>query len=150
MPSIYEPCGLVQMIAMRYGAVPVCRRTGGLADTVSDMDGPSDTPPNGFLYSGNGWEPLFEAVERAYGIWREDPAAWKRIQLNGMARDSSWHKSAARYLELYGELLGTRGCVRHDSRDPCYRDPPGAVPVSSGVTLRLKADGCDSVGLRLF
>lgn len=150
MPSLYEPCGLVQMIAMRYGAVPVCRRTGGLADTVSDYKGGLDPGADGFLYRGDDGASLMDAVIAAYRVWHMKHSDWRMMQVNGMMRDSGWGPSARQYVLLYRETVGMLHSVFHDSRDPVYRSPPGAVPLSAEVTVRIRAPSCDSVGLRIF
>jgi len=95
MPSRFEPCGLGQLIAMRYGAVPLVRRTGGLADTV--------TAENGFLFDDPTPAALAAAFEDLATAFR-DPARWRAIQLAGMGRDSSWDASARAYSELFAEL----------------------------------------------
>jgi starch synthase len=99
MPSLYEPCGLNQMYSMRYGTAPVVRATGGLADTVRHFD-PATGVGTGFVFEhfttdGLRWA-LGEAL-RAY----DDPKAWRRLQLNGMATDFSWGAQALEYDELY-------------------------------------------------
>ena len=99
MPSRYEPCGLNQMYSMRYGTVPVVRRTGGLADTVDAA--------TGFLFD----EPTADALVQAVGDALDayvDSERWLRLQQNGMLRDFSWNRSAADYEGLYGDL-----CDRH-------------------------------------
>lgn len=97
MPSRFEPCGLGQLIAMRYGAVPLVRRTGGLADTV--------TAENGFLFDDAAPAALAAAFEELATAFR-DPARWRAIQLAGMGRDSSWDASARAYSELFADLAG--------------------------------------------
>src|SRR5206468_8322612 len=83
IPSRYEPCGLTQMIAMRYGAVPVARRTGGLADTITDAGDPGGT---GFLFDEfNPWA-LGDALDRALSVYAH-PRSWPEIQLRGMRSD---------------------------------------------------------------
>lgn len=99
MPSRYEPCGLGQLIAMRYGAVPVVRRTGGLADSVTHYDASRDVG-TGFLFDQPSPAALAAAVEEALAAFR-DPAAWRRLQLRGMAQDWSWSRSATEYVDLY-------------------------------------------------
>jgi len=96
MPSRYEPCGLSQMIAMRYGAVPIVHKTGGLADTVME----TDDGGNGFVFSGFSVERLIAAVERALEAFG-NRRRWARIIGNGMAGDYSWQHSAGEYLKLY-------------------------------------------------
>ncbi len=106
MPSRHEPCGLGQLIAMRYGSVPVVRATGGLADTVDDVDPANDTGV-GFVF--NRYDPIdfFGAVARALELYRF-PDTWRRIVRRGMTRDSSWDVSAAAYQRLYADALTTR------------------------------------------
>lgn len=99
MPSKFEPCGLGQMIAMRYGSVPIVRRTGGLADTVQDYD-PATQEGTGFVFDDyNPWA-LFAAVVRAVENYKV-PDRWQRLMQNAMAKDFSWNRSAKRYVELY-------------------------------------------------
>ena len=97
MPSRYEPCGLAQMIAMRYGCVPVVNATGGLKDTVEESK-------TGFLFQTAQASALLEALKRAFAAYAS-PELWERFQLNGMEADFSWSRSAARYAELYRSLL---------------------------------------------
>lgn len=103
MPSYFEPCGLSQLIAMRYGTVPICRATGGLADTVIDADSASDG--TGFLFSSYDTEAFLRAIGRALASWNS-PNLWNRIILNCMKVDFSWSKSSREYANLYLELLG--------------------------------------------
>ena len=107
MPSRMEPCGLAQMQAMRYGAVPVVHATGGLADTVQD---PGDEAlargeGRGFRFDWADLVGLRWALGRAARMFREDPGGWRRVMRSGMTADFSWERSAARYLELYREAL---------------------------------------------
>ncbi len=106
MPSRHEPCGLGQLIAMRYGSVPVVRATGGLADTVEDVDSATDTGV-GFVFRRYDAIDFFGAVARALELYRI-PDAWTRIIQRGMSRDSSWDSSAAAYERLYAEALAAR------------------------------------------
>ncbi len=98
MPSHFEPCGLGQLIAFRYGAVPVVRKTGGLADTVTDSR--KSQAANGFTFEPYDADALWESLQRAISAWR-DRESWKRLMRRGMAMDFSWHRSAEKYLELY-------------------------------------------------
>ena len=102
MPSRFEPCGLNQMYGMRYGTPPVVRRTGGLADSVSDAAADSGT---GFVFEEAGVMALHHAVQRAIACYRDAPA-FRRIQLNGMRREVGWRHSAQLYLALYKEVTG--------------------------------------------
>lgn len=96
MPSRFEPCGLSQLYAMRYGALPVVHRTGGLGDTVRDAAEPR---ANGFVFEAPTAPALTAAVERA--VAARDGAAWRRMMQAGMAADLSWEKSAREYLKVY-------------------------------------------------
>jgi starch synthase len=107
MPSAVEPCGLGQMIAMRYGCVPVVRATGGLADTVVDHDA-HPGQGTGFTFAEYSapacWEALMRAL-RTYG----DRSAWRGLQRRGMAADFSWAASARQYVELYRRAIALHG-----------------------------------------
>lgn len=104
IPSRYEPCGLAQMIAMRYGCVPVARRTGGLADTVVDAGDPDGT---GLMFDEfNPWA-LWDALDRALKVYAQ-PAKWGQLQKNGMARDFSWSKSGRDYAAVYAMAVAAR------------------------------------------
>ncbi|HXZ93340.1 MAG TPA: glycogen synthase GlgA [Burkholderiales bacterium] len=96
MPSRFEPCGLNQFYSMRYGTVPVVRRTGGLADSVSEQ--------TGFLFDEPSARAFSAALGRALDAW-SDRAAWRARQLVGMARDFGWRAPAAGYLEAYRRAL---------------------------------------------
>lgn len=98
-PSYYEPCGLGQMIAMRYGTVPVVRATGGLKDTVTEFN-PKTGSGNGFLFEEYTSDRLVIAVKRAMGFYRQ-PEEWKKIVRNAMRSDFSWTQSAKHYEEIY-------------------------------------------------
>lgn len=100
MPSIYEPCGLNQMYALRYGTLPVVRLTGGLADTVIPYDGTNLDAANGFGFVDPSPEDLFFATWAGMLNYR-DGKLWKKLQENGMQQDFSWAKSAAHYEEVY-------------------------------------------------
>jgi starch synthase len=102
IPSRYEPCGLTQMYAMKYGTVPVVRATGGLDDTVTEFD-PQAGTGNGFKFVEPEPAPLMDAAGRALAAFRR-PADWRRLVANGMAADFSWKRSAAAYLDLYRKL----------------------------------------------
>lgn len=105
MPSLSEPCGLSQMIAMRYGGVPVVRETGGLKDSVLPYDAASGTG-NGFTFRAYDSEALLAAVREAVNLYRGHPADFQKIQVSDMKTDFSWNRSAARYLHLYGRVTG--------------------------------------------
>jgi starch synthase len=103
MPSRYEPCGLGQLIALRYGTVPIVRRTGGLADTVTEFD-PARRSGTGFILDAFAVEALTDAVRRAAAAYRQPPL-WKALVKNAMAEDFSWEASAREYATLYGKAL---------------------------------------------
>lgn len=100
MPSRFEPCGLAQMYALRYGAVPVVRRTGGLADTVIDASRPDGT---GFAFVEYTPQALRGALDRALALW-DDTAAWTALRARGMRALFPWDTSAAAYEALYARL----------------------------------------------
>ncbi len=105
VPSIFEPCGLTQMIALRYGTVPVVRAVGGLKDTVFDWDH-SELPPqrrNGFLFEHPDGEGIDSALRRALGLWRK-PRLFRELAVNGMACDYSWNQPGQHYLNIYEHI----------------------------------------------
>ncbi len=106
MPSRYEPCGLGQLIALRYGVAPVVRRTGGLADTVTEFD-PARRSGTGFMFDDFTADALLAAVRRAASTYRQ-PSVWKALVRNAMAEDFSWDASAREYVTLYRKALKAR------------------------------------------
>jgi starch synthase len=102
MPSKYEPCGLNQMYSLRYGTVPVVRRTGGLADTVREHD-PATGTGTGFVFTDYDPDQFKAAVDRALNLW-PDKKSWRRLMLNGMKEELSWKNSAKKYVEAYERL----------------------------------------------
>ncbi len=106
MPSAVEPCGLGQMIAMRYGCVPVVRETGGLADTVIDYTANPDEG-TGFVFQDKTPEACQEAIGRALDTYY-DKAAWRTLQERGMIADFSWTASAQEYVSLYRKAMDLR------------------------------------------
>jgi len=105
MPSRFEPCGLSQMIALRYGSIPVVRRTGGLKDTVQDIH-PRTGTGNGISFDDATPSEFLDAVRRAVRLYT-DGDAFRRIQTIGMACDFSWQASAREYLALYHSMEAT-------------------------------------------
>ena len=101
---MFEPCGLTQLIAMRYGTVPIVRETGGLKDTVE--------PYNKYTNEGNGFTfdryeagLLLDAIDRSKKLYFEDRARWDEIVVRDMEKDVSWEASAKQYLSLYDEII---------------------------------------------
>jgi len=105
MPSRFEPCGLGQLIAMRYGSVPVVRRTGGLAETVTDVTGDLSAG-SGFVFDEYSPEALAAAVKRALAAYRSSPDAWRGLVRRIMKLDFSWQNSARKYAAVYRRALG--------------------------------------------
>ena len=105
MPSKFEPCGLSQIIAMRYGTIPVVRETGGLRDSV--------VPYNKFTGEGTGFsfaninvQEMTGVLSEAVNLYHSEPKAWKALQKNAMTADFSWEKSPKAYEEIYGWVTG--------------------------------------------
>lgn len=103
MPSLYEPCGLTQMIALKYGVVPIVRAVGGLVDTVFDRDY-SHRPPeerNGYVFHQPDAIGLESAMKRAIGLWYDYPDEFRQLVINGMRCDYSWNRPGQDYLNIY-------------------------------------------------
>ncbi len=103
MPSLFEPCGLGQLISLRYGTVPIVRAIGGLADTVIDIE-EDQTQGNGFTFKEFSSIAMLEAIRRAITIYCQDHERWNHIMWNGITNDCSWNKSAKQYLDLYNSI----------------------------------------------
>ena len=99
IPSHYEPCGLIQMVAMRYGALPIASRTGGLADSIEDG-------VNGFLFKKNSVAEFKKAIKKSFGLYN-NPKAMKQMVDNAMRTDFSWKRSALLYKKLYEEIIAS-------------------------------------------
>jgi len=106
MPSRYEPCGLNQIYSLKYGTVPIVRATGGLDDTIEAYD-PKTGRGTGFKFREYTPEALLTSVQAALALFRK-PREWRRLMLNGMARDFSWSVSAREYLKIYDKLRAAR------------------------------------------
>ena len=107
MPSQYEPCGLSQLYALRYGTVPVVHRTGGLADTIVDTQ-PSTTrdgTATGFQFEPFCVESLETTLARSVCNYLEKPSLWRQLVETGMRQDWSWARSAGLYEKLYGQVV---------------------------------------------
>jgi len=103
MPSRYEPCGLSQLISMRYGTIPIARRTGGLADTVHEYD-PVTGKGTGFLFEDESSYALVSAVKRAIDVYH-NKNSWQKLITNAMESDFSWGNSAREYIDLYQKAI---------------------------------------------
>ncbi|HNP69729.1 MAG TPA: glycogen/starch synthase [Kouleothrix sp.] len=106
MPSRFEPCGLGQMIALRYGSIPIVRATGGLADTVRNFD-PTSGEGNGFAFRPYHSMALYTTIVRALENYRYRHT-WQQLMLRAMHADHSWASSARRYVDLYRRAIATR------------------------------------------
>lgn len=104
MPSRFEPCGLGQMISLRYGTIPVVRETGGLKDTVVDIE-ENLKKGNGFTFRNYTPEAFVEALKRAVSVYRNKPELWTEMILRGLRTDFSWANSAREYLNVYNAAL---------------------------------------------
>lgn len=102
MPSRFEPCGLSQIIAMRYGSIPIVRETGGLKDTVIPYD-VKTLEGTGFTFKSYNAYDMLDAITRAIGLY-EDKTQWRNLVKNAMQRDYSWQEQAHKYIELYKSL----------------------------------------------
>jgi starch synthase len=106
MPSLYEPCGLNQIYSLKYGTVPVVRATGGLDDTIEEWN-PEQGTGTGFKFEGFSADGLLTAIQRALAAFA-DKEGWKRLMLNGMARNHSWEQPAREYAAVYEEAASKR------------------------------------------
>lgn len=104
MPSHYEPCGVGQMLAMRYGALPLVRETGGLADTVQNFDNNTGDHGTGFVFQWEDWEAVLGTLRWATHTYRSNREAWMKMQKRAMLTDFSWKRSALAYIELYEKV----------------------------------------------
>ena len=104
MPSKSEPCGLAQMVALRYGTIPIVRETGGLKDTVTDS---GDGKGNGFTFCQYNAHDMENAIRRALEGYR-DRAGWKILSKRAMECDNSWQASAGEYIKLYKKITGIK------------------------------------------
>lgn len=103
MPSRFEPCGIGQLIALRYGSVPIVRETGGLKDTIQPYDEYTHTG-NGFSFANYNAHDMLHTIKKAIGFFHDKPV-WHKIVQNAMQSDYSWERSARRYHSLYKKLL---------------------------------------------
>ena len=105
MPSLFEPCGLSQLISLRYGTVPIVRETGGLKDTVEPYN-EYESKGTGFSFANYNAHEMLNTIRYAEHVYYNKKREWNKIIDRGMARDFSWNSSARKYEELYTRLLG--------------------------------------------
>ena len=103
MPSLFEPCGIGQMIAMRYGTLPIVRETGGLKDTVIPYN-QYTKEGNGFSFANYNAHEMFFTLQRAIKLYQEDKETWNTLVENAMNTDDSWSKSSKEYIKIYKSL----------------------------------------------
>lgn len=116
MPSMFEPCGLSQMISLRYGTVPMVRETGGLKDTVQPYEA-KGCKGNGFTFVSYNADDMMQMVGRAHDVFKNHKEDWKTIALHGMEQDHSWEKSVKEYAKLYEMLDQIRQSeIREEAR----------------------------------
>ena len=106
MPSLFEPCGLAQQVALKYGTVPIVRKCGGLADTVADCDYAPDLPEQrtGYVFQHPDHQGLESAMSRAIKHWNAQPQRFRHLMLNGMRTDRSWARPGQEYLNIYDSI----------------------------------------------
>jgi starch synthase len=107
VPSNYEPCGLTQMIGLKYGTVPIVRGVGGLVNTVFDRDYDPNKPPeerNGYVFYQTDYNALESAMDRAIGLWCNYPQEFRQLAGQGMEYDYSWNDPGTEYLEIYDRI----------------------------------------------
>ena len=137
MPSGFEPCGLSQMIAMRYGTLPIVRETGGLKDSVKPYGKCADNA-TGFSFENFNAHEMAGAVRSAVALYHEDRAAFDAVIDNAMREDFSFAHSAEAYAALYVSLLPFDRAAAHDAADEAFRKPLGALEGGSSVTLSIE------------
>ena len=106
VPSRFEPCGLTQLYGLRYGTLPLVRRTGGLADTVADcsLENLADGIASGFVFTDSETESLLHAIHRAFVLWSR-PSLWRYVQRQAMSMDFSWQIAAKSFHQLYQRII---------------------------------------------
>lgn len=128
MPSQFEPCGLSQMIALRYGCVPIVRETGGLRDTVLSYNHYSNAG-NGFTFFNYNAHDMLFTIRRALRYYRERPQVWSELQQRGMNGDYSWNASAETYLSLYMSILPDAPVATDTTSETA--EAPAAAPIEA-------------------
>jgi starch synthase len=108
MPSRFEPCGLGQMISFRYGTIPIVRKTGGLAETVFDIDADLENG-NGFAFEKMDSHELYDTIKRAISLYNNKPLIWRKLIKKVMELDYSWEKASRKYIEIYKKAIKANG-----------------------------------------
>lgn len=156
IPSRFEPCGLTQLHALRYGSVPIAARVGGLSDTIVDANSAAiaEGVANGVLFAPTNSETLLVAIRRAYALFQQK-SVWARLQRNGALHDVSWEGKAAEYAQLFKELAGhsplhhntyaeiapCRGDILQRSFRTLRRIQPARMPLGRQKSESLKSTG---------
>lgn len=130
MPSKSEPCGLAQMIAMRYGTVPIVRETGGLKDTVQPYEAWRDAG-NGFTFANYSSSDMLYVLREAAYLYKDYPEAFGRLQQRAMHSDFSWKRSAGEYLHIYANITGLPLPVPPVEEAPAVEEVPAEEPVEA-------------------
>jgi len=130
MPSKFEPCGLSQMISLRYGCVPIVRETGGLRDTVLSYNHYNNAG-NGFTFFNYNAHDMLFTIRRAIRYYRTKPEVWKTLQQRGMQGDYSWGISAETYMQLYMSILPQVEAVAEEA--PAAQEAPAVVEKPKAV-----------------
>lgn len=136
MPSQFEPCGLSQMIAMRYGSVPIARETGGLRDTVLSYNKFTDEG-NGFTFFNYNAHDMLHTVRRAVHYYNNNRDVWYRLIVRGMTGDYSWYSSAGKYMALYEEV--TKPATDFTLAQPAETENPKEAPAQSAPRAEAEA-----------
>ncbi|MEE0299926.1 MAG: glycogen synthase GlgA [Christensenellales bacterium] len=136
MPSQFEPCGLSQMIAMRYGSVPIARETGGLRDTVLSYNKFTDEG-NGFTFFNYNAHDMLHTVRRAVHYYNNNRDVWYRLIVRGMTGDYSWYSSAGKYMALYEEV--TKPATDFTLAQPAETENPKEAPAQSAPRAETEA-----------
>ncbi len=136
MPSQFEPCGLSQMIAMRYGSVPIARETGGLRDTVLSYNKFTDEG-NGFTFFNYNAHDMLHTVRRAVHYYNNNRDVWYRLIVRGMTGDYSWYSSVGKYMALYEEV--TKPATDFTLTQPAETENPKEAPAQSAPRAETEA-----------
>ena len=136
MPSQFEPCGLSQMIAMRYGSVPIARETGGLRDTVLSYNKFTDEG-NGFTFFNYNAHDMLHTVRRAVHYYNHNRDVWYRLIVRGLTGDYSWYSSAGKYMALYEEV--TKPATDFTLAQPAETENPKEAPAQSAPRAETEA-----------